>query len=228
MKKPVIIIVCIMTGIIIEIVSIMVSFSGSNLLHGGRPNIIVNVLLPGIGIVNHLSQNIPYIIPLSMMFISLFQFPVYGAIVGRDIACASLSKITKTVLILHLAAIATASYGQLQFNQWQDAADEHGACIRANASAEDITANSTRIVELNRWIEQSRREIDRIKTAKEQGTSFTPDPEAGYVRTLTAQELELEQRWERYKNSGGTAKSPEAVTVIESPCGPVPRAPYLF
>lgn len=38
---------------------LVAAFSGTNLFHGGHPNDIVNALLPGIGVVEHLSNNVP-------------------------------------------------------------------------------------------------------------------------------------------------------------------------
>lgn len=215
-------------GIIAEIGSILWSFSGSNLFHGGHPNVIVNALLPGIGIVDHLSNHTLPFIPISFFIISLIQFPAYGALLGRDYANRTISKTTLVVMTLHLAGSSIAFYGVVLDKQWNAASAEYGDCIRANDSAERIANNSSRIISLVKSIEQSRRELKKLKTEKENGAAFTPDPEVYMVRELANQEKELEQQWESYKKAGGPANSPEEVKVITSPCGKTPPRSTLF
>jgi hypothetical protein len=215
-------------GILVEIGSLVSAFFGTNLFHGGHPNNIVNALLPAIGIVGHLPDNIPQVIPELLLAISLFQFPVYGVVAGLDYANKSLSRITVGIILLHLSGSVLAFYGMALDMHWRSDSEKHGACIRENSSAEEMTANSSRIVSLVKWIGQSRAELSRLQMQKRSGAVFSPDPEPFLMKTLRDQENELEQRWEIYRNAGGPAKSPVEVSVIPGPCGKAPSRPTLF
>lgn len=228
MTKSGLIAIGIAIGIVAEVGSVSWSFSGVNLFHGGHPHAIVNALLPGIGIANQLSSHTLPFIPISLLVISLIQFPVYGALWGRDYANRAISKTTLTLAMLHLVAASVAFYGVALEKQWRTASAQYGACIRANDSAERIAINSSRIISLVKWMEQSKRELNKLKEEKKNGAIFTPDPEAHLVRELANQEIELKQQWEIYKKAGGPANSPEEAKAIASPCGKPPPRSTLF
>jgi hypothetical protein len=215
-------------GILAEIGSLVAAFYGTNLFHGGRPNNIANALLPGIGIVEHLSSNVPQIIPKFLLIISVFQFPVYGILAGIDYPKKALSRITIGMILLHLSGSVVAYYGMALDNQWRKDSEKYGACIRANAAAEEVTNNSSRIINLVKWIEQSKKRLERLQAEKNNGVVFSPDPEPSLINNLDKQQRELEQRWQFYKDAGGPAKSPEEVSIIPSPCGKAPSKPTLF
>jgi hypothetical protein len=215
-------------GIVAEIVAVRWVYAGANLFHGGHPNAVANILLPGIAIVDHLSSKVPAAVPLSLFLISLVQLPAYGALGGRDWANKAISTATKAALVLHLAASFIAFYGLFQEKRWQADLAQYGVCARANTLAEDLSRTSSRIISLVRWTEQSRKQITRLKNDKADGAVFVPDPEPNLLRTLDGQENELEQQWDIYRRLGGTAHSPAEVAVIPSPCGKQPARPYLF
>ena len=228
MSKLGLIAIGIAAGIAAEIGSLLWSFSGANLFHGGHPHVIVNALLPGIGIASHLSSHTPPFILTTLFVISLFQFPTYGALWGRDYANKTVSKAALIAITLHLVGASIAFYGVVLDNQWKAASAQYGACIRANDPAERVANNRSQIISLVQWIEQSKRELKRLKAEKENGAVFTPDPEVSLAQNLANQEKELEQQWEIYKKAGGPANSPEDVKVIASPCGKAPPRPNLF
>ena len=228
MRKTKYILLGIAVGILAEIGSLTASFFGTNLFHGGHANGIVNVLLPGFAIVEHLSDHVSPVIPKLLLVTSLFQFPLYGILAGRDYANKALSKTTMGIILLHLSGSALAFYGMALDKQWGIDTAKYGACIRENAAAEEVANNSSQIVNLVKWIEQSQKELKRLQAEKENGASFSPDPEPSLIKNLENQRRELEQRWQSYKGAGGPAKTPEEVSMIPSPCGQAPSKPTLL
>jgi len=215
-------------GIIGEIGSLILAYSGTNLFHGGHPNDIVNALLPGLGIVDHLSDHVPPFIPKFLLVTSLFQFPVYGALAGRDLANKAFSKIAIGIVLLHLSSSGLALYGMALDRQWQMDAAKYGSCILENAAAQEVANNSAQINRLVQWMSQSREQLKRLQTEKGNGAIFAPDPEPSLVKDLENQQRELDQRWKFYQDAGGPAKAPEEVSVIPSPCGKPPSKPTIF
>lgn len=215
-------------GIIAEIGSLVLSFMGTNLFHGGHPNAVVNALLPGLGIADHLSDHVPQLFFGFLLITSLFQFPFYGVLAGRDLANKAISRITVGIILLHISGSVLAFYGMELDIKWRNETATYGACIRENVAAEEITNNSSQIIRFVQWIEQSKNQLKRLRMEKENGAIFAPDPEPGLVKNLATQQRELEQRWKLYKDAGGAAKAPEDVSVIPSPCGKPPSRPTLF
>ena len=215
-------------GVVAEILALGWVYAGTNLFHGGHPNGVANILLPGIGIVDHLSNHVPALVPLALFAVSLVQLPVYGVLGAIDWANRATSRVTKAALILHLAASSLAFYGVFLEKRWRTELAQHGACIRANPRADDLSRSSSEIVFSVRWTEQSRKEIARLRSEKANGAIFAPDPEVGLLRNLESQEQALERQWDAYKRLGGPARSPAEVAVIASPCGKEPRQPYIF
>jgi hypothetical protein len=156
------------------------------------------------------------------------QFPIYGVVAGLDYANKSLSKPTIGIILLHLSCSALAFYGLALANHSRSDLEKYGECIRDNSSAEEITNNSSRIISLVKWIEQSKGELLRLQMQKRTGAVFSPDPEPFLIKNLDNQRKELEQRWRSYKDAGGPAKSPEEVSIIPSPCGKAPSRQTLF
>jgi len=228
MRKAAFIATGIVAGIVAQIVALYWVYAGTNLFHGGHPHAIAAVLLPGASIVDHVSNHAPPVLPAILLLLSLVQFPIYGALGGRDYAEKRISQVTKAVLVLHLVASLVASYGLYLEMQWQKATEAYGACLRANVAAENLALSRARIVSLVRGIEQSKREIGRLRAEKDRGAVLMPDPEEAQVRNLADQEGELEQQWNLYKESGGTATSPGEVSAVASPCGTAPRRPEIF
>lgn len=225
MNKATAIIVGVVAGIIAEIAALILSFHGTNLFHGGHPNVIANALLPGIGIVDRLPSGIPRLVPISLLIPSLAQFPIYGALLGRDYANRRLSRLTLVVLLLHVIAASLAFYGVVLDKEWQAASAQHAACVRANAPGETLAATSQRITQLVTWRDQSKQSLERLRAQKRDGATFQPDPEEFLVREIASWETELSQQWERYRSAGGPAGSPEEVKVLDGPCGKPPKRP---
>ena len=228
MRKAKIIVLGIAIGILAEIGSLISAFFGTNLFHGGHPRGIVNALLPGIGILDHLSDNVSRVVPALLLIISILQFPFYGILAGRDLANKVLSKMTIGIILLHFSGSALAFYGMALDIHWRADTAKYGACIRENATAEEVANNSSRIIRLVKWIDQSEKELRKLQAEKAQGAMFTPDPEPSLIKNLENQRRELEERWQSYKDAGGSAKTPGEVSVIPSPCGKAPSRPTLF
>ena len=228
MKKLGLIAIGIAIGIIAEIGSLWSSFSGVNVFHGGHPNVIVNALLPGLGIVEHLSGNGRSPITASLLVISLVQFPIYGALCGRDYANKAISKTTIGAIVLHLIGAAIAFYGVMLERQWQNATVEWGICRRVNDTKEHLSATSDQILRHRRWVEQTKSQLQKLRTEREQGIVYTPDPEEGLIRNLASEQEDLVSLWETYKKAGGEAKSIDDVHVVSPPCGKAPPKPTLF
>ena len=217
------IIVGIVAGIIAEIGALILSFFGTNLFHGGHPHVIVNALLPGLGIADRLSSHTLPFVAIALMIASLAQFPIYGALLGRDYGNGRLSRLTIALMLVHVAGSSLAFYGVELDREWRAASAQYAACIRSNASGENLALNSRRITQLVTWRDQSKRELDRLKAQKRDGASFQPDPEGFLVREIDRWQEELGQQWDSYKKAGGPAKSPEEVNVLDSPCGQPPK-----
>lgn len=219
------IVVGIAAGILAEVGALLLSFYGTNLFHGGHPNVIVSALLPGIGIADRLSSRGLPLVPISLMIVSLTQFPVYGALLGRDYVNGQLSRLTLVVMLLHVVGTSLAFYGAHLDSKWEAASAQYGACIRSNASAEGLALNSHRITQLVTWKNQSNRELERLRARKRDGAIFQPDPEDFLIQEIAKWQKELDQQWESYKAAGGPANSPEEVKVLDSPCGKPPTRP---
>jgi hypothetical protein len=228
MRKPAAVALGIAVGIGAELGALLLSFAGVNMFHGGEPRAIANVVLPGVIIVDHLSSDVASLVPKSLLILSLVQFPIYGALLGRDYARKSLSPATRAVFGLHALAAAVAFYGTWLDSRWQAASLEHASCVNTRVAEEASAAETVRIASLVKWIAQSKLRLTELREEKAHGATFMPDPEAPLVRTLAEQEAELEERWERYRQAGGTARSPEAVEATAGPCGKVPSKPYFF
>jgi len=217
------IILGVVAGIVAEIGALIVSFSDTNLFHGGHPHVIVNALLPGIGIADRLSSHTLAFVPISLMIASLAQFPIYGALLGRDYSNGRLSRLTIALMLVHVAGSSLAFYGAEQDRQWRDASAQYAACIRSNAAGENLALNSRRITQLVTWRDQSKREVEKLRAQKRGGAIFQPDPEEFLVREIDTWQKELSQQWESYKKAGGPANFPEEVKVLDSPCGQPPK-----
>jgi hypothetical protein len=228
MKKPGLIAIGIGAGLLAELVALNRVYAGANLFHGGHPNPIAALILPGAGIVDQLSDGVPVGLPVVLFVVSLVQFPVYGALAARDYANRAFSRVTAAALALHLAASLVASYGQLLDRRWQTAQAAYGACIRSNATADRLTVASVQIVAQVKSIAQTRESIQRLRSEKADGMIRRPDPEPGLLRNLASESGDLERQWDEYRRAGGTARSPEEVTVVPNPCGPLPPRPYIF
>ena len=214
-------------GAAVELATLYTVYSGANLFHGGHPHPIAALLLPGAIIVDHLSDRVPTMVPVSLMLLSLAQCPVYGAIAARDSATGRLSRAAKAVLVLHLAAFSVAAYARVLDIRWQHATEAYGACRRANPDAEAFAQTSAAIVGTVREIDTLQQDLARLRAEKARGAVFMPDPEEARRRTLAAQEAELARQWSLYVASGGTAASPREVTAAASPCGIAPRRPVI-
>jgi hypothetical protein len=218
----------IIIGLLVETGSLVSAFSGTNLFHGGQPNTIANALLPAIGIVDHLPDTIPPIVPKILLVISLLQFPVYGVLAGLDLSNKSLSRLSLGIILLHLSGSALAFYGMALDKHWHSESERYGDCIRNNPSAEELTDNSSRIIALLTWIEQSENQLSILRMKKRSGAVLSPDPEPSLIKNLDNERNELEQRWKFYREAGGPAKSPGKVSIIPGPCGKPPSRPTLF
>jgi len=223
MKRATAIILGVVAGAIVEIAALILSFAGTNLFHGGHPNVIVNALLPGIGIADRLSSSTLPFVPISLMIASLAQFPIYGALLGRDYGNGRLSKLTLAVMLLHGVGASLAFYGVELDKEWRAASAQYAACTRANTSGENLALSSHRITQLLVSRDQSKRELEKVKTQKRDGAIFQPDLEEFLVREIANWEKELDQQWESYKKAGGPANSPEEVKLLDSPCGAPPK-----
>jgi len=186
------------------------------------------VLLPGFGIVEHLSKNVPQLITTILVIISLLQFPLYGILAGRDLANRAVSKLTMVVIFLHCSGSALAFYGVALDSQWQTSAERYGARVREHVAEEEVSNNSYQLVNLVKWISQSEHQLKRLQAEKGKGASFSPDPEPGLIRNIESQREELERRWQIYRDAGGPAKTPEDVAIIPSPCGKPPAKPTFL
>jgi hypothetical protein len=225
MTKPGAIVLGIVAGIAAEAAALVLSFHGTNLFHGGHPNLVANVLLPGLGIADHLSSRATQSATVPLMIVSLVQFPIYGALLARDYALRRVSRLTLAVAALHLLAIAIAFYGVKLDRDWEAESGQYGACIRANAAGYETALNSRRIMQLVAWRDQSKRRLAELQRQKAEGARFDPDPEEHVVREVAQWQAELDRRWESYKSAGGLAGSPEQVTELKSPCGKPPQRP---
>jgi len=228
MRKTKYVVIGIAIGLLAEIGSLIAAFFGTNLFHGGHPRDVVNALLPGIGIVDHLSDHVPRIVPTFLLITSILQFPFYGILAGRDLANKALSKITIGIILLHFSGSALAFYGMALDIGWRSDTAKYGACILKNVTAEEVANNSSRIMMLGKGIDQSEKELRKLQAEKAQGAMFTPDPEPSLIKNLENQRRELEERWQSYKAAGGPAKTPGELSVIPSPCGKAPSRPTLF
>jgi len=215
-------------GIFAEIGALVSVYHGTNLFHGGHPNAVVCVLLPGLGIIDHLADDVHRAIPAVFIIISLLQFPVYGVLGGYHYATKSLTKIILGIGLLHISGSLLAGYGIMLDKKWQNDAEVYGNCRRTHAAAEEISINSDRISRLVTWIDQTRKELVRLRASKAGGAVFTPDPEPAMLKNIDDEQKELQQRWQFYQDNGGPAKSPETVVSIPSPCGQAPHKPTLF
>ncbi len=228
MKKFGLITTGIAIGILAELGSLWLSFLGVNLFHGGHPNVIVHVLFPGFGIVEHFSEHGTSAIAVSLLILSLVQYPVYGALCSRDYANKTLSKTIVAAIVLHLLGVVIALYGVMLEKQWQTATAPWGLCRRTHNTQESLSATSDQILRYRKMVDQTNIQRQQLRTEKKQGIVYTPDPEEGLNRNLASEQETLASLWETYKKAGGDARSIEDVQVVSPPCGKMPPRPTLF
>lgn len=95
-------------GIVVEILVVVTSLASTNLFHGGHLGPVAKVLLPGLGMAERLPWGTPGYVFGVLLVASLLQFPLYGALAGRDYARRRLSRTAKLVIAMHALGVGAA------------------------------------------------------------------------------------------------------------------------
>ena len=102
---------CVLAGIVVQL-PVLVLLIGQVLDMHNRFSILLSVLLPYAAIMDRLTHP-PIAIGFAVLFITLVQYPLYGAIVGDSWVRGRLPSVAASVATIHIIASAIAIYMKL-------------------------------------------------------------------------------------------------------------------
>jgi hypothetical protein len=102
---------CVLAGIVVQLPA-LVLLLGQVLDMHNRFSILLSVLLPYAAIFDRLTSP-PFAIGFAALFITLVQYPLYGAIIGDSWVRGRLPSVAASVATIHTIASAIAIYMKL-------------------------------------------------------------------------------------------------------------------